>query len=45
MNLLNVKSSRASELILSLKKYDLIYPVSGYGKGKYRFKNRNKKTF
>lgn len=40
INLLDIKSSRASELISDLKKYDLIEPVLGYGKGKYRFKKQ-----
>lgn len=39
MNLLDLKSSGASKLISNLLKADVIEPVSGQGKGKYRFKD------
>lgn len=38
MELLELKSSAASKLLSNLLQQDLIKPVSGYGKGKYRFK-------
>ncbi len=38
MELLELKSSAASKLLSNLLQQDLIEPVSGYGKGKYRFK-------
>ena len=38
MELLDLKSSGASKLISNLVQADMIEPVSGYGKGKYRFK-------
>ena len=38
MELLGLKGSGASKLISNLVKIDLIETVSGYGKGKYRFK-------
>ena len=40
MNLTDLKKSGASQLISKLMQTDMIEPVSGYGKGKYRFKNR-----
>ena len=39
MELLEMKSSGASKLISNLVQADIIEPVSGYGKGKYKFKN------
>ena len=39
MNLLDLKSSGASKLISNILKADVIEPVSGQGKGKYRFKD------
>ena len=38
MELLEMKSSGASKLISNLVQSDIIEPVSGYGKGKYKFK-------
>ena len=38
MELLGLKSSRASKLISNLVQAGIIESVSGYGKGKYRFK-------
>ena len=38
MELLELKRSGASKLLSNLIKADIIEPVSGYGKGKYRFK-------
>ncbi|MBQ4148461.1 MAG: hypothetical protein II594_01880 [Clostridium sp.] len=37
MRILGLKSSRASELIKTLADRGIIKPVSGHGKGKYRF--------
>ncbi len=47
MTLLELKASGASELILNLVKTDVIEAVSGYGKGKYKFKKLmlNEKKF
>ena len=38
MKLLELKGSGASKLLSNLVKEDIIEPVSGYGKGKYKFK-------
>ena len=38
MELLQLKSSGASKLISNLVQSDIIEPVSGHGKGKYKFK-------
>ena len=38
MELLEMTSSGASKLISNLVQADIIEPVSGYGKGKYKFK-------
>lgn len=38
MELLELKSSGASKLLSNLTQADIIKPVSGYGKGKYKFK-------
>ncbi len=38
MELLELKSSGASKLLSNLVKADIIEPVSGHGKGKYKFK-------
>ena len=38
MELLELKASGASKLLSNLVQADIIEPVSGYGKGKYRFK-------
>lgn len=39
MSVLDIKASRASELLKDLLKCGIIEPVFGYGKGKYRFCN------
>ena len=41
MELLELKSSGASKLISNLIQSDMIEPVSGHGKGKYKFKNNS----
>ena len=38
MELLDLKGSGASKLLSNLVQADIIEPVSGYGKGKYKFK-------
>ena len=38
MELLELKSSGASKLLSNLVQADVIEPVSGHGKGKYKFK-------
>ena len=38
MNLLELKSSGASKFLSNLVQADIIEAVSGYGKGKYKFK-------
>ena len=38
MELLELKSSGASKLLYNLVQADIIEPVSGHGKGKYKFK-------
>ena len=38
MDTLELKSSGASKLISNLLQADIIEPVSGHGKGKYKFK-------
>lgn len=43
MNLIDLKQSGASQLISKFMQANMIEPVSGYGKGKYRFKNRETK--
>ena len=40
MNVLDIKSSRASELLKEMVERGIIEPVSGYGKGKYRFRQQ-----
>ena len=40
MDLLRLKSSGASKLLANLVQTDIIEPVSGHGKGKYRFIKR-----
>ena len=39
MEILELKGSGASKLLSKLVQADIIEPVSGYGKGKYKFKN------
>ena len=41
MELLELKSSGASKLLSNLVHAGIIEPVSGYGKGKYKFKKQN----
>ncbi len=38
MELLELKATGASKLLSNLVKADIIEPVSGHGKGKYKFK-------
>ena len=38
MKVIDIKPSRASELLKKLTEYSVIEPVSGYGKGKYGFR-------
>ena len=38
MNVIDLKASRASELIKIMLNFNIIEPVSGFGKGKYKFK-------
>lgn len=38
MNVVDLKQSGASKLLSNLVQKDIIEPVSGYGKGKYKFK-------
>ena len=38
MEVLELKSSGASKLLSNLVRADIVEPVSGYGKGKYKFK-------
>lgn len=38
MEFLELKASGASKLLANLVQADIIEPVSGYGKGKYKFK-------
>ena len=43
MELLDLKSSGASKLLSNLVQADIIEPVSGHGKGKYKFKSNHNK--
>lgn len=38
MNVIDIKPSRASDLLREMVERDVIEPVSGHGKGKYRFR-------
>lgn len=38
MEVTGIKESRASEILKDLLEHDIIEPVSGHGKGKYRFR-------
>lgn len=38
MEVIDIKPSRASELLRELVEHGVIEPVSGHGKGKYRFR-------
>lgn len=42
MDLLGLKASGASKFLSKILQADIIEPVSGYGKGKYRFKRQKK---
>lgn len=42
MKVIDVKASRASELIKELVEHEIIEPVSGHGKGKYCFQSQTK---
>ena len=37
MKAIDIKASRASDLLKEMVKHGIIEPVTGYGKGKYRF--------
>lgn len=43
MGLLELKGSGASKFLSNLVQADIIQPVSGYGKGKYKFKGNKRK--
>lgn len=38
MKAINIKASRASDLLKEMVEYEVIEPVTGHGKGKYRFR-------
>jgi ribosomal protein S25 len=38
MSLIGIKAARASRLLKELEEHGIIEPVTGHGKGKYRFK-------
>ena len=38
MRIIDIKSSRASELLNEMAENEIIEPVTGHGKGKYKFK-------
>lgn len=40
MKVLDIKTSRASDLLKEMAEHGIIEPVSGQGKGKYRFRNQ-----
>ena len=40
MGVIDIKPSRASDLLKDMAEHGIIEPVTGHGKGKYRFKNR-----
>ena len=42
MELLELKGSGASKLLSNLVKADIIEPVSGHGKGKYKFRSSSR---
>ncbi len=37
MNAIDIRPSRASDLLKEMAEHEIIEPVSGHGKGKYRF--------
>ena len=41
MSIIDIKPSRASDLLKDMVEHRIIEPVSGNGKGKYRFRNRS----
>ena len=44
MRVLDMKASRASELLKDMAEQGIIEPVSGFGKGKYRFRRSRPAT-
>lgn len=38
MKVLGIKASRASDLLKEMAEHEVIEPVAGQGKGKYRFR-------
>mgnify|MGYP000065455029 FL=1 len=40
MLVIDIKASRASDLLKEMAEHGIIEPVSGHGKGKYRFRNQ-----
>lgn len=38
MSVIEIKPSRASDLLKDMAEHGIIEPVTGHGKGKYRFK-------
>jgi Fic family protein len=38
MKAIDIKASRASDLLKEMVEYGIIEPVTGHGKGKYRFR-------
>lgn len=40
MKVIGVKASRASDLLKEMAEHEIIEPVAGHGKGKYRFRRR-----
>ena len=40
MKVIDIESSRASDLLKEMAEHGIIEPVSGHGKGKYRFGNQ-----
>ena len=40
MKVIDIKTSRASDLLKEMAEYGIIETVSGQGKGKYRFRNQ-----
>ena len=40
MGVIDIKPSRATDLLKDMAEHGIIEPVTGHGKGKYRFKKR-----
>ena len=40
MSVIDIKTSRASDLLKDMAEHGIIEPVTGHGKGKYRFKKQ-----